>query len=225
MAEVFRKRDLRGALFVESDLSDVVIRGSEVSGLAIDSPWLLDGAPVTVNGVDITGYVEAELNRRFPGRELWRATDPEGLRTAWRAAVRAWDEAIARAPEALVDEQVDGEWSFAQTLRHLVHATDLWVGKSVLGWSVEEFHPLGIGHGATAEPAPYADVLAARASRVDLVTGVLADATPEQLDEPRPNPHAPDRTETVRHCLQVVMEESWEHLRFALRDLDALERA
>jgi hypothetical protein len=27
----------------------------------------------------------------------------------------------------------------------------------------------------------------------------------------------------VRKCLQVVMEESWEHLRFALRDLDTIE--
>ncbi|QIG44959.1 DinB family protein [Nocardioides anomalus] len=225
MAEEFRERDLRGARFVESDLSGVVIRGSEVSGLAIDSPWLLDGDPVTVNGVDITGYVEGELNRRFPGRELWRATDPEGLREAWRAAVAAWDAVIGRAPEALVDEEVDGEWSFATTLRHLVHATDLWLGQSVLGWSREEFHPLGVGYGQVAEPAPYADVLAARASRVALVREFLADVTPEVLVEPRPQPHEPERTVTVCHCVQVVMEESWEHLRFAVRDLDALERA
>lgn len=225
MAEEFRERDLRGARFVESDLSGAVVRGSEISGLAIDSPWLLDGDPVTVNGVDITGFVEAELNRRFPGRELWRATDPAGLRSAWTAAVTAWDDAIARAPEALVDEQVDDEWSFAQTLRHLVHATDLWLGVSVLGWPRAELHPLGVGHGQSAEPAPYADVLAARASRVALVTDFLADVTPEVLDEPRPGPHDPERTVTVRHCVQVVMEESWEHLRFAVRDLDALERA
>jgi hypothetical protein len=51
----------------------------------------------------------------------------------------------------------------------------------------------------------------------------FAGVTDAGLDEERPDPHDPDRTETVRQCVQVVMEESWEHLRFALRDLDALQ--
>ena len=46
-------------------------------------------------------------------------------------------------PEGSVDINVDGEWSFAQTLRHLVLATDLWLGKSVIGLA-EPFHPLGL---------------------------------------------------------------------------------
>jgi hypothetical protein len=29
----------------------------------------------------------------------------------------------------------------------------------------------------------------------------------------------------VRKCLHVILEESWEHLRFALRDLDAMQLA
>lgn len=29
--------------------------------------------------------------------------------------------------------------------------------------------------------------------------------------------------ETVRRCVQVILEEEWEHLRFATRDLDALD--
>ena len=33
-----------------------------------------------VNGVDVAGLVDAELNRRFPGRELRRAQTPDGLR-------------------------------------------------------------------------------------------------------------------------------------------------
>ena len=80
-------------------------------------------------------------------------------------------------------------------------------------------------NGYQAEAAPDAASALARASRVALMTDVLAEATPELLDERRPNPHAPERTETVRHCVQVVMEESWEHLRFAVRDLDALQGA
>ena len=38
--EQFVERDLRGARFVECDLSDVVMRGVEVAGMDIDAPWL-----------------------------------------------------------------------------------------------------------------------------------------------------------------------------------------
>ena len=34
----------------------------------------------------------------------------------------------AAMPRETVDVSVDGEWSFAQTLRHLVFATDVWLG-------------------------------------------------------------------------------------------------
>ncbi|HRK48372.1 MAG TPA: pentapeptide repeat-containing protein, partial [Nocardioides sp.] len=79
----FTQVTLRGSRFVESDLSGVVIRGSEVSGLEIDAPWLIYGEPLTINGVDVVAYVEAELDRRFPGRAQRQATDPGGLRAAW----------------------------------------------------------------------------------------------------------------------------------------------
>jgi hypothetical protein len=226
MAEEFRDRDLKGARFVESDLSDVVIRGCEVSGMHIDAPWLPFGRPLLVNGVDVVAFVEEELNRRFPGRALWRATDPEGLRRAWQAVEDAWAAAIARAatlPAGAVDERVDGEWSFAETLRHLVHASDTWLGRSVLGWDAEGFHPLGLAYGTTpTDLPPYDEVLAARADRVTQMRDFLAGVTHAVLDEERRNPHDPAHLETVRHCVQVVMEESWEHLRFALRDLDAV---
>jgi hypothetical protein len=229
MAEEFRERDLRGARFVESDLSDVVIRGSEISGMDIDAPWLPFGKPLMVNGVDVVAYVEGELNTRFPGRALWRATDPAGLREAWQAVEDAWDAAIVRAgtlPEGAVDQQVGGEWSFAETLRHLVHASDIWLGKGALGWDAEDFHPIGLGHGTSStDIPPYAEVLAARADRVAMMRDYLAAATEALLDEERRHPHDPEQTATVRHCVQVVMEESWEHLRFALRDLDTIEGA
>lgn len=36
------------------------------------------------------------------------------------------------------------------------------------------------------------------------------------------DPHAPEHPETVRSCLGTILEEEWEHHRYAVRDLDAL---
>lgn len=222
----FREQDLRGARFVECDLSDVVMRGVEVAGMDIDAPWLSEGPGLRVNGIDVAPFVEQELDRRFPGRSGRRADSPAGLQGAWASVDRAWDAAIARAsalPAGSVDVRVDGEWSFSETLRHLVHATDIWLGKAVLGLEEAGFHPLGLGYGdSTSETYAYADVLAARADRAVMVRELLAGVTVEVLDEERRNPHDPAHAETVRRCLQVILEESWEHLRFALRDLDEI---
>ena len=42
-------------------------------------------------------------------------------------------ERARRLPPALLHESVDGEWSFTETLRHLVYATDAWVRRAILG--------------------------------------------------------------------------------------------
>ncbi len=168
--------DLRGARFVGADLSGAVLRGVQVDGAEIEAPWLLSGeASLLVNGVDVVPYVEAELNRRFPGRSGQRAEDPEGLLSAWAALDRTWTgtlERVAAMPDGTVDLSVRGEWSFAETLRHLVLATDTWLGRGVLGIE-QAFHPLGLLDDATAgdgtetfspvpRTPPYDDVLAAR---------------------------------------------------------------
>jgi len=232
----FLGADLSGARFVEADLSGVVMRGVEVQRADIDAPWLVHGGYFRINGVDVIAYVEAELDRRFPGRAERRAADPEALRAAWAALERAWAatlERVAAMPAGTVDISVAGEWSFAQTLRHLVHATDVWLRRGVL--EIEPpFHPLGLGHtGAddsdvdssesTAEAPSYADVLEVRAGRVAMVRDFLATVTADELGTKRKNPHDPAYEETTLSCLHVVLEEEWEHLRFAVRDLDAIE--
>jgi hypothetical protein len=228
--------DLRGARFVGADLSGVVMRGVEVHGTDIDSPWLHQGdSALRVNGIDVTPFVEAELNRRFPGRVDRRAADPDGLRAAWDAVERTWTATLRRAegmPSGAVDVSVDGEWSFTQTLRHLVMATDLWLGRAVLGIE-QPFHPLGLAYTgaeddgmdlsmfATVTPS-YAEVLEARADRVGMVRNFLADVTAGELAATRRNPHAPDRLKTTLSCLHTILEEEWEHHRYAVRDLDAI---
>ncbi|WP_327639116.1 DinB family protein [Kribbella sp. NBC_00482] len=223
----FFEANLRGARFVESDLSGAVMRGVDIQGADIDAPWIVEpGGSLTVNGVEIAAYVEAELNARFPGRADRRAEDPEGLRAAWAVLEQTWAstfERVAGMSEGTVDVSVDGEWSFAQTLRHLVHAIDLWFGRSIL--EREDFHPLGLSYNtkdALTETPPYAEVLQAHAGRVAMVRDFLATVTPAELDTPRKNPHGP-RPETTGSCLRVILGEGWEHHRFAVRDLDTIE--
>lgn len=232
----FRNRTLRESRFIECDLSDVVVRGSEVAGMEVDSPWLLEGGSrFLVNGVDVVPLVDAELDRRFPGRELRTAESPEGLRDAWAALERTWSATVARAgemPEGTVDESVDGEWSFAQTLRHLVMATDTWLGRAVLEQE-HPYHPAGLPSGEdesaaydattfSAQTPSFAEVLEARASRQAMVRDFLTAVTPQELAAERRNPHAPQYPETVLSCLRTILEEEWEHHRYAVRDLDAL---
>ncbi|MFC8411504.1 DinB family protein [Arthrobacter sp. NPDC057259] len=234
----FTAANLRGARFIRADLSGAVMRGVDLSGADIDAPWLAeDGSTLLVNGVDVVPLVEAELNRRFPGRGERRATDPGGLRNAWARLEQAWDLALERAavlPAGAVEVQVDGEWSFAQTLRHLVMATDTWLRKAIL--EIEQpYHPLGQpnvefetdGYDLSVfatEPPRYPEVLEARRDRQAMVRAFLATVTENDLNKERRNPWAPDHAVTVRSCLHTILNEEWDHLRYALRDLDAVER-
>lgn len=229
--------NLHGARFRAATLTGVVMRAMEVDDVEIDAPWLIEsGASLVVNGVDVTPLVDAELNRRFPGREMRRATDPAGLREAWDAVERTWESTIARAkamPAGTVDVSVADEWSFAETLRHLVMATDTWLRKAVQ--QVEEpYHPIGRADSSFGEgdedPSVFShtdptfdEVLAVRAERVAMVRDFIAGVTPEVLVEERRNPHAPEYAETVLSCLHTILEEEWEHHRYAVRDLDVIQ--
>jgi len=233
----FVDADLRGSRFVRADLSGVVMRGVDLAGAELDAPWLLDGeSSLRVNGVDVTPFVEAELNRRFPGRAQQRGADPEGLRTAWSALESTWAATLARVESmsaGTVDISVDGEWSLAQTLRHLVRATDTWLRRGILEID-QPFHPLGLANPEaeddgqdqsvfTTTTPSYAEVLEARADRVAMVSDFLATVTADDLAATRKNPHAPDHPETTLSCLHVILEEEWEHHRYAVRDLDAID--
>lgn len=233
----FIDADLRGARFVGADLSGAVMRGVDVAEVDIDAPWLLDGeSSLRVNGVDVAPLVDAELNRRFPGRAERRAKDPDGLRAAWAVLERTWAatlERVATMQAGTVDLSVGGEWSFAQTLRHLVMATDTWLGRAILGLE-QPYHPIGQPNAeyetdgndravfATATPS-YAEVLEVRAGRVAMVRDLLATVTSDELAAARRNPHDPDRPETTLSCLHVILEEEWEHHRYAVRDLDTID--
>jgi hypothetical protein len=228
----FVRTNFRGATFRSCDVTGVTMRSVEVGGLDIDSHDLFFGSLI-VNGVDVVPLVDAELNRQFPGRELQHAQTPEGLRDGWVAVQAAWDTTVTATPPELLDSHVEDEWSLAQTLRHLVLATDAWLRGAIIGMD-QPFHEIGLIFTGAAEmgfdtsifrtDAPtFDDILAVRAGRQQLVTDFLATATPELLAEARDNPWGGgDWHPTVGDCVRVILEEEWAHLRYVRRDLAIL---
>lgn len=232
----FRKVHLNDARFRMVELNGAVMRDINLSGVEIDGAGI-EG--LRINGVDVAPLVEAELTRRHPARALWRAPDPAGLRESWNANQRSWAAAydrVAAMPAGTVDISVGDEWSFAQTVRHMVFVIDAWLGEP-LG-NDEPFHPWGmpfsglvefvdkpadIGIDVDATPS-YAETLALRADRVARVSKLLEEATPESLAEEWAGPiWSGDEPVSVLRCLWVVLNEECEHLRFAERDLDVIE--
>ena len=226
----FHQASFKGATMRFSDFTGVTIRGSDVGGLDIDSHDLFFGS-LFVNGVDVVPFVDAELNRRFPGRELQKAETPEGLREGWTAVRKAWQQQIESTPSDLVDTHVPDEWSLAETLRHLVLATDAWLRKAILVVD-QPFHEIGLIFGGAAEmgydvsmfraPTGFDEILEVRADHQQQVTDFLAKATPELLAEKRSNPWGGSSEYTVGDCIRVILEEEWAHLRYIQRDLAIL---
>ena len=231
----FQDVDLSHARFQLVDLTGVTIRGAAVLDVEISG----EVRNLRVNGVDVVPLVEAELNRRYPDRVKMAAADPDGFDEAWRILERLWQQTVERArrlPAELLHERVEGEWSFVETLRHLVFATDAWVLRAILG-EPAPWHPLDLPHDEMGDrpgipgdrdARPSLDeVLAVRADRMARVRQLIAGLTDERLagmTEPVLEPGYPEsQSYPVRACLQTVLNEEWEHRLYAERDLDVLE--
>jgi hypothetical protein len=111
-------------------------------------------------------------------------------------------------------------------------ATDTWLGRAVLRLE-QPYHPAGLPNddhdseafdaSAFAAEAPtFEQVLEARAGRQVMVRDLLAGVTAAELAEARSNPHDHAVAETVLSCVRTILEEEWEHHRYAVRDLDTL---
>jgi uncharacterized protein YjbI with pentapeptide repeats len=230
----FNEVDLTGARFHNVDLTGAVIRGALLVNVEIDG----EIQDVRINGVDVAPLVEAELDRRYPDRAKMRPADADGYREAWGILERLWPQTVARArelPPDLLHERVDGEWSFIETLRHLVFATDAWVRRAILG-QPSPWDPLDLPHDEMSDrpsvprdraARPSLDqVLALRADRMATVREVIAgltDAALAGMTEPVTEPGYPEpESFPVRRCLQAILIEEWEHRLYAERDLDLL---
>ncbi len=138
----FVDEDLHGAEFRECDLT-----GARLIGVVLQDA-VIDGlvSNLVVNGVEVSGYVEAELDRRHPVRVLIRSEDPADLREAARQLQAGWAATIKRIRRTpgIEGRSVNDEWSAVQTLRHLVFVHDSWFRRCCRG-STELFTSMGIG--------------------------------------------------------------------------------
>lgn len=235
----FSDADFTGATFRDCNLTGVRIVASDVADFRVSG---LHGrlGTIIVNDVDVTAFVTAELDRRHPERVQLRAMRAAGdYRAMWDTVERLWTDTLTRAeqlPESARHDRVDGEWSLVETLRHLVFADDVWVGRMIL--DEPAYSPLGLP--PTDYPAPrlpelgidpdarpsYAEVVALHADRRARMRDVLGALTDGELAEIRtavPAPAWGQESHPVGACLRVVMEEHCEHRRYAIRDLALLE--
>jgi hypothetical protein len=229
--------DLTNSHFVRVDLSGTRMHGVMLQNVKITDAWVnnleiscLLGS-IVVNDVDVSSYVRTELQRRHPELARLRATDVDGLRAAFEMVCERADATLARArslPVEKLNESVDGEWSYLQTLRHLVFATDRWITGPVLG-EAQPYHELGMPND---DPAPWretldldarptlAEVLTVREQRLATVGALLGAGSTEDLMRTVASPNG--GTTSVMGCVHIVLGEEWAHDQYANRDLDVL---
>ncbi|WP_235509666.1 DinB family protein [Terrabacter sp. Soil811] len=235
---------LDGARLHDVDLRGASLRMVDLRGLRARDVWLEDVditgdvGNLVINGVDVAPLIEAELDRRDPDRPKMRPTDAAGYREGWDVVERLWAGTVERArtftPEQL-HERVDGEWSFIETQRHLVFATDAWVCRALLG-DPEPWDALDLPHDDMPDSPPVPrdrvarptldEVLALRADRMATVRRVVDGLTDDDLARttepvtaagyPEPEPYA------VTRILRTILNEEWQHRLYAERDLDTL---
>jgi DinB superfamily/Pentapeptide repeats (8 copies) len=225
---VFWGADLSGALFRDVNLTNTTITHAELVNVDIDA--VVDR--VVINGVDVTSYVN-ERDPWYPLRTMLRPSTPSEMQAAWAALEREWATTTAMAlalGDDLAHRSVEGEFSFVQTLRHVMFAMDKWFTAPVLG---EAFHPIGLPNSGSLDfPWPgldyeltpsMADAMAVRADRVTAFRNYLDSVTATDLVQ------SVEVLENGRHsmqdCIFSVLEEEFWHNRYARRDLALLEAA
>jgi hypothetical protein len=236
-----------GARVDDLDLSGVHLHGVDLEGAKLTDASLR-GADISasieglrINDVEIEPLVQAELDRRFPEGVKLRATDIAGLREAWSIVEDLWAATMDRAgrlPDDVSSRRVEGEWSLVETLRHLIFATDCWLGRAIQGTS-HPYHPWGLpwtgagpefarGVGIDTSATPdLAEVLPVRRQHQQAVKATLENLTDPELADVRTAPDEPGHPNgehSVLHCVHVLLNEEWHHHRYAARDLDLLER-
>ncbi len=237
MAEEFEGKDFSDAVFWGVDLTNATLRDVNFTGARMKNVWLvdvdIDGLVdrLVVNGVDVTEFVN-QHDSWYPLRGMLRPTDIAGVSAVLDALDAEWAATIERAgalTDAQLHESVGGEWSFVETQQHLVFGVDKWFTAPLLGEAT--FHAIGLPNtgsrdfgwrGLDLDARPSLDqVLAVRneqsAQLRAFVDGLSVDEFTREADV------LENGTVPLIECLYTVFEESFEHHRYALRDLRKAE--
>jgi hypothetical protein len=159
------------------------------------------------------------------------ADEPAGLLAAWVTVDRFWADTVAQASrlgEEQLNTRVHGEWSFIETLRHLINVTDAWIGDLVLE-KPSPYDPIGLppdfftpgpelGLDLDARPS-LTHVLDTRGHRMAETRDAIAQTPVGGLD--RLCGRFGGRF-TVLGAVQNVIFEEWAHHYYATRDLASL---
>jgi len=165
----------------------------------------------------------------------------ELMRREWVAIEQVWADTMARAirlPESSLARRVNDEWSFLETLRHLVFVTDAWVRRTILS-ETQPWHVFALPPDDDVDVRPWginrddvptmAEVLTARQDRQDIVRRVMDELTDESLTRMCTPPTAvgwpPPVPFQVGFCLDLVLSEERAHRSYATRDLALIRPA
>lgn len=268
---LFRETNLEGASFRDVSLRGAQFQGVDLTGVRMGDvglrdltiwTWGYDLAADTlsgfsINGIEIGPLVVAELDKRNPERRIvFEFEDVEGARRAWDVSEGLWDEAIKRAqrlPDGLVGERVDEEFSFIETLEHLIAAVDDYILRTFFDDKAYEGivlqlsrckRPLGLGQDlrlagpggralpTTSETLSLDEVVAERSARHAIIGEYVAEISSEEFERlltVSRSPHvqrvldAGSGHRTVGHVLRSMLIEQWWHHQYATRDLATLE--
>ena len=180
--------------------------------------------------------LRGELDHMHPERVRLRPRDLAGIKEAMDLVDEMWAPTLAHArvvPREHLHAPVDCEYSFVETLRHLLFAGDAWLQRMVLGVP-DPFHEWGVPPNLPPDAPPdtgpsLEEVLPVRDSRAARVRAHLATLSEDELRvrvggpwDPPDLPH--ERRARVIDCFRVVFREEWWHHQFATRDLAVIER-
>ncbi|HEY2271394.1 MAG TPA: hypothetical protein VGH30_01365 [Jatrophihabitantaceae bacterium] len=123
--------EFRSARFDACDLSGMSLRDCDLRNLKTSDCWLVDVnisgriRNLRVNDIDVTDYVNAELDRRHPERAQVRSmSTADDHRAMWRTIERLWTDVQARVdrptpmclPPARRGSRSSGRWSATSTM-------------------------------------------------------------------------------------------------------------
>jgi DinB superfamily/Pentapeptide repeats (8 copies) len=221
---VFWGVDLRKSLFRDADLSHSRFFHVSMSEVSVDG--VIDR--LVVNGVDVTNFVNTN-DRWYPLRNELSPADEVGVRSTWSRLMAEWEKLYAHVDdlsESVLMQSVNGEWSFRDTLRHMLFVHDKW-----FNWPLgnqRTFSPIGLPNTGSqggawpgldlASNPTYAETLIERRAQTQSFSKFVDNLNLAEL---------PDTSAVLENgdmptimCVHAILEEEFEHLRYAWRDIE-----